>query len=300
MTVRSVVLLLAFILEPLTTNAANHCARCPAPIRTLAYVLTECRETADGLFFRQALQIRHRERTPVTVMEAEAEFPSFAQPEQLADLVELARVFCWGGGLFRLGLFLMPIGVFQRIGALPNASGVVFEVTNDVNPLTRRVPLQQAGIFFVRSDGSGLRSLGPASRDAGYDLADPDNFIRSFFFAVSPDSRMIAFTDLVGSGDEDPLQIVALDVRKGKRSQVTHLPKTVLEAGKRLIDSVIFAGRGTIVFTTRANPVVRGKKSNPTNDLVTLRVRTDGRRGLRPGRAVLNPNTVKTGKTEKG
>src|SRR5437879_11695898 len=109
MTVRSVVLLLAFILEPLTTNAANHCARCPAPIRTLAYVLTECRETADGLFFRQALQIRHRERTPITVIKAEAEFPSFAQPEQLADRVELARAYCWVSRLFRVAVSATPI-----------------------------------------------------------------------------------------------------------------------------------------------------------------------------------------------
>ena len=44
---------------------------------------------------------------------------------------------------------------------------MVFEVTDDFSvnpPLPLHLPPEQKGIFVVGADGSGLRSLGPASR----------------------------------------------------------------------------------------------------------------------------------------
>ena len=49
----------------------------------------------------------------------------------------------------------------------PDGAAVVFEVTDDFSinpPLPLHLPPEQKGIFFVRADGSGLRSLGPPSR----------------------------------------------------------------------------------------------------------------------------------------
>src|SRR4030095_12467477 len=97
---------------------------------------------------------------------------------------------------------------------------VVFEVNDafSITPSTLLSP-EQRGFFMVRSDGRGLRPLGPASREPSFS-AFPSPPI-----AFSPNGRLIAFTDLgPGPGGEEAVQIVVLDLATGKRSQVTRLP----------------------------------------------------------------------------
>src|SRR6266849_5047715 len=60
------------------TEGCRGRAGCPAAIRTLAYVVTECREVAQRIVVRQALRIRRGDCEPVTVME-------FAVPEPVPD-----------------------------------------------------------------------------------------------------------------------------------------------------------------------------------------------------------------------
>jgi Tol biopolymer transport system component len=117
----------------------------------------------------------------------------------------------------------------------PDGSTVVFEVTDDfaILPLAR-VPPEQEGIFMVRADGSRLRRLGPASREAGFrvvlDPATPTG-INTFLVPTldfSPDGRRVVFTDIgPGPAGEDAAQVVALDLASGRRTQVTHLPSGV-------------------------------------------------------------------------
>src|SRR5436189_35409 len=88
-------------------------------------------------------------------------------------------------------------------GNLPGPDGltVVFEVTSEVAIVRRMsLPPEQQGFFAVRSDGTGLRRLGPASRVAAFRLVPvavspvggPAVFPR---IPYSPDGRTIAFPD---------------------------------------------------------------------------------------------------------
>src|SRR5262249_61175268 len=90
----------------------------------------------------------------------------------------------------------------------------------------------EEGIFVVRDDGSGLRRLGPASRDPSFrivpDASSPTGGFRTSGgtqFSFSPDGRDVVFTDLgPGPGADDAVQIFTLDVATGTRSQLTNLP----------------------------------------------------------------------------
>src|SRR5262249_5684851 len=86
---------------------------CTAPgarIRTLAYVVNECRSDARGTALRQALRIRRGDCPPATVLE----FP-FAEP------VPAPAIFCTGDQ--RRGLASVLGGNFQRLAASPDGSG---------------------------------------------------------------------------------------------------------------------------------------------------------------------------------
>src|SRR5262245_64180239 len=126
--------------------------RCkPAAIRTLAYVLSECRVDAAGLVVaRQALRIRRGDREPITAVELG---PSKPVPDALGLCAKYGERFPWGDG----SVAVFPL---QRLGVSPDGSGVVFEV-NDAFSVAAPSWIfpEQDGIFFVRSDGSGLRRL---------------------------------------------------------------------------------------------------------------------------------------------
>ena len=144
-----------------------------AAVRTLAYVMTTCHEDAEnGLSIGQALQIRRGDQPAITVMD----IPSFgALPP-----IPLCRLFAD----FHDGSNSVYAGVFQRLAVTPDGSGVVFEVTFDFSLLKKSLgvdsPLRsdQEGIFFIRADGSGLRRLGPASKEASQNLVGLPSLFR--------------------------------------------------------------------------------------------------------------------------
>jgi hypothetical protein len=196
-----------------TCKGIGGCAR----IRTFAYVVSTCTTHA----FHQQLLIRHRNCDPVRVLD-------FPEPGVSA--------LCAIIGQSRTGIVSSPIvGAFHRMGVSPDGRRVVFEVTDDFSyaaPNHLVPPGQEEGIFTVRDDGSGLRRLGPASRDPSFrivpDASSPTGGFRTSGgtqFSFSPDGRDVVFTDLgPGPGADDAVQIFTLDVATGTRSQLTHLP----------------------------------------------------------------------------
>src|SRR5207244_9608029 len=183
-------------------TARSTCTAPGARIRTLAYVVTECRQDPQGFFSsRQKLLVRRGNCDPVTLKEFGGGPP---RPEPLG----LCRTYGEG----RQGALARASGRFQRLAVLPDGSGVVFEVTNQF-PVAPGPPSPEEGIFFVRANGTGLRPLGPASRFPLFLVLDEGIRLNGDFFPVSPDGRDIALIDLSpfdAAGHEAP-QIFLLD-----------------------------------------------------------------------------------------
>jgi len=250
--------------------------RCkPAAIRTLAYVVTECREDAAGMVvYHQALRIRRGDREPIPVVE-------FPPSEPVPDPGGLCRYY----GDQRAGNNSVLWFPLQRLGVSPDGSGVVFEVNTEFSRV-RPVSAEQQGMFFVRSDGGGLRSLGPASHAVSFHGVHPSPPI-----AFSPNGRRIAFTDLgKGPDGENAVQIAVLDLATGERTQVTHLPSNgglhpdfspVVTCCPKFVDDE------TVVFQTYADP----DGSNPEHDLIDATVRIDGSRFTRLPTPVAGPGS---------
>jgi len=200
------VLLLIAALAPTPAVAGK------ARVRTLAYVVSECRSDAAGLTGRQELRIRRGNRPPVTVM-------AFEPGEPVPDPLALCRNF----GEYRNGQNSMVAAPLQRLGVSPDGSTVVFEVTSEfaVFPLVT-VPPGREGIYVVRADGRGLRRLGPPSRDPMFRVVpEPSSPIGVFFlasgdFSFSPDGRKVVYTDIgPGPSGEDTIQVVTLTLASG-------------------------------------------------------------------------------------
>ena len=250
--------------------------RCkPAPIRTLAYVLTECGTDAEGLFWgRQELRIRRGDREPVTVMDV-------ALPAPVPEPLGLCRIY----GEFRHGLAGVAGGSFARLAVSLDGSAVVFEVNDDLSLVAPgSLPLDK-GFFGVRSDGSGLRKLGPPSHHPTFRII-PDRTSRPGFAfgdweepAVSPDGRTVAYTDLgPGPDGEEAIQIAALNIVTGKRTLLTRFglrpsaersPDPNNPAGP-LTGIPRFVDNETILFFTYAG------SSIPVGDALFFTVKTDG------------------------
>jgi hypothetical protein len=245
--------------------------RCkPAVIRTLAYAVTECREDPAGIaVWRQTLRIRRGDREPISVLEGSFTLPT--TPDSLQA--------CRSYGQIRWGAVSMLGGGLQRLGVSPDGSGVVFEVNDEFSTLTPPPPPlspEQKGFFFVRSDGRGLRPLGPPSHEPSFGsvwaLSPP--------IAFSPNGRRIAFTDRgPGPGGEDAPQVVVLDLATGQRTQLTHLPSGKAPedaAGNHFLLTCCptFVDDETLAFQTYVDP----DGSNPEHDFVTFKVRIDGGR----------------------
>ncbi|HKA29742.1 MAG TPA: hypothetical protein VKH82_10220, partial [Candidatus Binatia bacterium] len=200
---------------------------CTAPgarIRTLAYVVTECTNDPQGRSsVKQKLLVRRGNCDPVTVIDTPSTTP--------VDDPTLCRLF----GDARNGAFSIVGGAFQRLAVLPDGSRVVFEMTKQftVYPPFTPEPPQGEGIFLVHADGSGLRRLAPASHVATFvavkDVNSPTGLgfpLTGIVYPVSPNGRSIALIDLGPdtAGHEAP-QIFLLDLRSGRRTQLTHLSR---------------------------------------------------------------------------
>src|SRR5262245_23500188 len=247
---------------------ATHCAGVPgatcrrscrpAAIRTLAYGVVDCRADGAGMHVvHEELRIRRGDRQPITVVE----FPGEPMPDPPSQS-------CRQLGESRNGTAAVLAGVLERLGVSPDGSAVVFEVTDDTAVIHFGPPLtsEQKGMFLVRADGSGLRRLGPASRDPSFRIGPPGINARYTFSVVfstsipfSPNGRRIAFTDL-GPGPEggETVQIVVLDLVSGRRTQVTHLPSASLPPSVRTPRFVTayptFVDDRTVRFFTYLDP----------------------------------------------
>src|SRR5262249_4170399 len=208
------------------------CTAPGAPIPTPAHVVTECTRDPQGrASVKQKLLLRRGTCHPVTVIET-----PFTTP--VPDPT-LCRLF----GEARNGAFAIVGGAFQRLAVLPDGSGVVFEMTKQfsVYPPFTPEPPQGEGIFLVRADGNGLRRLGPASRFPTFIVVNDANSplgisfpVTGMIYSVSPNGRSIALIDLGPdtAGHEAP-QIFLLDLRSGRRTQLTHLSRVAAGGGLR-------------------------------------------------------------------
>jgi hypothetical protein len=260
--------------------------RCkPAVIRTLAYVVSDCRVDAAGFVGHQTLRIRRGDRDPVTVAE-------FSGPTPIPDPAGLCRLY----GESRVGAASAVAGPLQRLGVSPDGSQVVFEVTDDHSffPLTA-VPPEAQGMFVVGADGRGLRRLGPASREPSFRITPSPEGGGDFDVSTgslvpfSPDRRWIAFTDRgPGPAGEEAVQVVALELATGRRTQLTHLP-----AGTSPYLSIPvtccpkFVDNHTVVFSTFIDP----EGPNPEGSQLAFTVRLDGTRFTRVPTPVAEPGS---------
>jgi hypothetical protein len=227
----------------------------PATVRTLAYAVSQCREDATRFVAQQELRIREGEGAPVTV--ALASLIAAQEPPVLPG-----TCFLFGTG--RFGFIAAFAGGIQRMAVSPDGSGVVFERTNRFSAIGYPpLPPDEEGFFFVRADASGLRPLGPASREpitrVVFDGSPPNGFQTNFDdnpLSFSADGRTVVFTDRgPGPAGEDAVQVATLDLATGARRQVTHLPQPTLPPDPLRFDvtSVRFLPDGRIVFFTDAD-----------------------------------------------
>jgi hypothetical protein len=241
----------------------------PATVSTLAYVVSRCHADANGGTLQQSLQIRRGDQPPITVVEhSVAGFdPKFTD----------AKTLCSRIGADRRSTSMTVVGVFHRLGVTADGLQVVFEVTDD-QPWTvfppHGLPDEQRGIFVVGADGGGLRRLGPASSEPPY---RSNGFSQQYtwpWFASSPNSRMVTYTDRGPSLDnEDAIQISTLDLVTGIPFLVTRLPPApgpVTPCGST--GCPVFQDDRTISFLTHAN--LDGNNLDAQNVGVT--VKTDG------------------------
>lgn len=219
---------------------------CPVRIGTLAYVVTHCRAHDGRLVGSQELRIRRGDCDPITVLHLDT-----------GGEVDDQNGACALLGHTREGFGSSLAGAFKRLGVSPDGSGVVFEVSAEVlliggPPLTEA----QQGFFYVGSDGTGLRRLGPPSRDWVYRVGltstgkPTANFRTHLDF--SPSGHRIAYTDRVAPDDPASAQIFTMDVRTGLRVQVTHLPRVPVKVLERAVGDVFFVDEHTIQFDTHA------------------------------------------------
>lgn len=256
---------------------------------TLAYAISECRENAAGYFLHQAIQIRHLDRDPVTVMEIPDIGP--VQPVGLCKFVSSSRY----------GPNIISQGAVQRIAVSADGLNVAFELTDDFSLLGHDfLPAERQGLFLVRADGSGLRRLGPPSRQSS-SLLSPPNFLYFNDLKFSPDGRTLAFPD-TGPGPDgvETSQLVVHDTGTGARTPITHFPPPTpgpdVVPGFPGVCCPIFLDNATVGFATEAN--VNG--SNPQGRIIVAQIQTDGT-GLKappvvalPG-SQINPTFVITG-----
>jgi hypothetical protein len=259
-----------------TCNARGCPAGGPA-IRTLAYVVHECRTDAQGFTTaRQTLRVRRGDCDPVTVYERD--YPAarevvVAGAGVLGDPAENCRDY----GRRRWGTAGLSAGGIQRLGVRPDGREVVFEVTDDTVrfPPEIRLAPDQEGIYIVRADGSGPpRRIGPASSRVS--LQGSGTYIdEDLFFSFSPDGRTIVYTDMgPDAAGEYAVQVVTLDVTTGRRTQLTRLPPGVHKVSPTLKPTCCgrFLDAETIAFTSYVNP----NGLNPQGDFRAFTIHRDG------------------------
>jgi hypothetical protein len=245
---------------------------------TLAYVVNECRQNGDEIVASQELRIRRGSAEPVTVMQLTS-----------PGLPAVPGFDCKAYSEFLAGAVFVFVGAFQRLGVSPNGTTVVFEVTDDLSVThpDMLVAPEQEGMFVVRSDGTGLRRIGPASAEPSWTLipdeTSPIGLRASYFpyFNFSPDGRSIVFADRgPGPAQEDAAQVFTRDLALGTTPlQLTRLPVAPPDPvyGGTAVQHPAFFDADTITFATFSNPVDDdGEELNPEGELRIFTVKIDG------------------------
>lgn len=258
----------------LGTPSAEAGPRCSNPngpaAPTLAYALGECEQDSQGGFSgRQRLVVRRGDCDPVAVVE-------ISRPGPVPDPLGLCRLY----GKTLNGTYSLLVGGFQWIRVTPDGAGVVFELTNRFRIFPQFEPeLPEEGIFFVGSDGTGLKRLGPPLRIQGFSTSStsptPENplglniNLAGFSTAMSPRGRTVAFVDL-GPGPEgqEAPQIWILDIASGERRPLTSFrPPGPVPAFSDGVCCLSYPNEHTVAFL-----------SGPISKYVAGRVGTNGRR----------------------
>ena len=228
------------------------------------------RTAKEGFVEHQALRISQGGREPVTVFET-------------PPVVSSAQGYvCQVYDGFRLGDFSISREAFQAVSVSPDGASVVFEVSDDFSskpPLPLNLPPEQKGIFWVRADGTGLRRLGPSSRERFFYgvPVNPFVIIPLLGLSFSPNGETIAFVDLVPDADgHEADQVVTVDVATGMRRQVTRLPPAVppleFPSDAPTVQNPRFIDDRTIAFLTSADP----GGLNPEGAFLLMTIKTDG------------------------
>jgi hypothetical protein len=239
-------------------------------VGTLAYVVTECRETAAGFVERQEVRIRRGDHDAVTVYHTPGIGP-------LTGVGGLCRALT----VPRTGRLSTMREAIQAVAVSPDGSLVVFEASDDFSvfpPLPLHLAPEEKGIFVVRADGSGLHRLGAASQEPFSVLHTPGPVVVALGGIVfSPNGRRLALVDKgPDSAGNDASQIVLLDVASGARMQITQLPPAAAPPGYAANTPSIlgfgFLDDETIAFGTYAD----ADGSNPDGAPAAFSIKTDG------------------------
>ena len=204
-------------------RAVTSCRAGGARTRTLANVVTRCRVAGGEWTVEQRLEIQRGDCPPIKVVE-------FVAPGTAPNTLGLCDLY----GRIRNGRVAVTVGPLQRLGMSPDGETILYEIsTANTVPLFGaprfEVPEAQQGIFAVQVDGSGVRRVGPTSRDKPYKgpivpyAYDPGfNLVAAPFFNFSPNGRLVVFSDRgPGSDGTEAGQLVVMDVLNGERTQVT-------------------------------------------------------------------------------
>jgi len=231
---------------------------------TLAYVESTCREDLDSIEIgAQRLVVQAASQPPRVVHQV----PAFGSVEGDGTCVAI--------GLSRYGLLFLPVSTFQRLAVSPDGQNVIFEVTDAFSvPREEPLPEEAKGFFSIRADGSGLRRLGPASRERTYRFFAPDEGLLVQLYpdlAISPNGRLAAFTDRGLGPNGETNQIFVMDLRSGERHQVTRLRRTAgFEDPGPPTCCPRFQDDATLLFPTTADVNGSGER------LRVVSVRVDG------------------------
>src|SRR5262245_17839963 len=257
----------------LQSRALHACRRScrPARIRTLAYVVTDCRQSdPSSITGRIRLFVKRGDCEPVVVPGPEER----VVPDPIGNA---CRRFL---GEARFGPNEVVGGIIERLGVSIDGARVVFEVTDDFSTVAGLLTPEQEGFFVVRADGTDLRKLGPPSRSPSWRVALDPRFpfggvVARFddHIPFSPDGRTIAFADIgPGATGVEATQVFILDLASGQRTQVTHLERVPLAALDLAVAYLSFLDDRTLLFFSSTD----SDGSDPAGGLRPFTVRTDG------------------------
>src|SRR5262249_40516203 len=237
----------------------------PSGPGTVAYIETSCRQDGPDMTLQQDVRILHGDAPSVTAM-------------SVGPLGPFTSLLCATYGSNRYSM--RDIGPVKRFGITPDGSGVAFEVTDVFirDPGWVLAP-GQAGIYYTRADGSGLRRLGPPSRSpATFYTPSGVLVVNDFSLSFDPSGQQFTYTDRgPDEAGHDAAQVFVQGLMPGARSrQVTRLPALDLPGQWPEITVPSFIDSRTILFSRWIQPGTERTwltvdiDTNQVNDLPTV------------------------------